>query len=1540
MPRSVKIAPLDIADFAGKWPDGFITINSMLPTSLLLKKPTAYTPIAWTPAQPTSLSGGAMPARLGLMVWLALFALVLTSPGALAAPEGGKVRQGDASIEQDDDNTNVRQLSRNAVIDWRSFNVARHESVNFIQPSSDSLTINAIHDARPTDVRGRITANGRVALLNPNGVIFGPHSVIDVGGLLAGAVKFERIDEAGRLHTSAGAPGSMLIHGGLIQASQSVALVGTHLENSGTILAQLGSVELASGNLSTVDFDGSGLIHLGLSDAMAGSLNLTSTSRVEAGTIAVSIRQTNQILDELVNVEGVLRANSVRRENGRIVLAASNQGIRFDAIAEAGVGGQIDVLSDANIAIDSNAQLRAPGGQVRVGGSWQGGDRTIAHARNTVVRRGAHIDVSGASASAAAGEAVVWSDGLTHFNGHISAQGRGGRVEVSGQTLSVGLGAQFDLSPDGLLLFDPAEVTISDDASTCMGIDVSAPIPTDTADCTIQSTVLEGVMSGTVTVQASQSIVVNNEIAMTAGVSLTLETTVEADNSSDSIALNSDLTTSGGGEILISTPGNISGTGALASADTITLEAGGSITASGGITAPTVSLASTGAIGTIGPADVRVIITASDKLTLTTSAPEGHIYTSSTDFPAMGVFAGTGAGRQQVDLDFTITGSEELPTNVLTAASMTRELIDDQLTLSIDARGGSITLPTAALNLSTLVGTGILASSTLNLKASNQIMGTSTVNAHILAFNADNVTITAGVTAGLSAVVNVSGNVATGIFSSPSVDITAGSVGGSMAEPLVLAGTITSISLRSIGNIYLSSNAFPTSFTFDPGAGAIAIRDIHLTFTDAVGDITLPALAFRGIDTTTLSVTTTDTTAGNITVGTTDDSNITGADTITLDASGGIIATGALTATTSATLMADGSLTGTGAITAPAITINARTGSGGIGTGTGGRVNANASTTLSLMTGGVGAAGSIYLASTVLPNTSLTAITNTGSGQTVDLAFSAPGVATIQNALTTAIAPAGDTVELNITSQSTIFILGEVDLNPATTTSTITLDSISPIAGTATLSADNIAIKGTSIGAPPSDTGRSRSVTANATNTLSLDATGVGNNGQIYLASTVLPNTSLKATTHVGSSQPVNLDFNLDAAATIPTTDIGDVGDTVTLGITTTTGGIVLANAINLIDTVKSTLILTAAAGISGAGAVSADTITLTANGGAIGTGTGDRVNANASDSLSLTTTGALAAGNIYLASNGSPGLSGVLPSMSLKVSTDLTSGQTVDLDFNLGAAATIPAMLTIANAGDTITLDISTTTGGIDLAHAINLNPVNPLENTDSTLTLTATTATAGSITGAGILSADSITLSAVGIGTAAVPVRLNAGMDLGNRISLTTTGDDAAGNIYISQATSPTNFDLTTNTGSGQTVQILELVTGNLMFTVLPTGLPTVPNGDSLITGYDVTGNITLNSAVSIIAGTIRLNATGDISGAGALTAPILNLSAGGNLTATGALTAPVITLTAARIGTGTGDRVNANASDSLSLTTTGALAAGNIYLASNGSPGLSGV
>ena len=485
--------------------------------------------------------------------------LALAGVGAHAAPEGGEVRQGDADIDKDDNDTNINQRSHRAVIDWRSFNVARNETVNFVQPDASSLTINAIHDARPSEVFGRINANGRVALLNPRGVIFGRHSVVNVGALLAGAAKFERIDERGRIYTSVGAVDSVLINGGLIQASQSVALVGTRLENSGTILARLGSVQLASGQLRTVDFDGNGLIHLGIAPSLAGSLELTKSSRVEANTIAVSISQADRIIDSLVNVDGVLRADAVERRNGRITLRARNQGIHLGAVADAGeggsiyvlsdgavvvdgvtlgahnrgidlgavadagAGGSIDVLSDGAVVVDGGAKLSAPAGRVRIGGSYQGEDRSLLHSASTVVRRGARIDVSAKDEADPAGEAVVWSDGATDFNGSIKALGGNGSIKVSGKKLTIGPSARFELSPSGVLLLDSDEITIGGGDAACFGTgDKSVPIPADTFYCTIAPLVLESVAIGTDTTLADFSTRALREVNIDSTASLAL----------------------------------------------------------------------------------------------------------------------------------------------------------------------------------------------------------------------------------------------------------------------------------------------------------------------------------------------------------------------------------------------------------------------------------------------------------------------------------------------------------------------------------------------------------------------------------------------------------------------------------------------------------------------------------------------------------------------------------------------------------------------------------------------------------------------------------------------------------------------------------------------------------------------------------------------------------------------------------------------------------------------------------------------------------
>ncbi|MBL8270177.1 filamentous hemagglutinin N-terminal domain-containing protein [Steroidobacter sp.] len=82
----------------------------------------------------------------------------------------------------------VNQNAANAVLHWQSFNISRDSSVNFVQPNSDSVALNRIYQNGASQILGNLTANGRIYLINQNGVVFGEGSVVNVAGLIASSL--------------------------------------------------------------------------------------------------------------------------------------------------------------------------------------------------------------------------------------------------------------------------------------------------------------------------------------------------------------------------------------------------------------------------------------------------------------------------------------------------------------------------------------------------------------------------------------------------------------------------------------------------------------------------------------------------------------------------------------------------------------------------------------------------------------------------------------------------------------------------------------------------------------------------------------------------------------------------------------------------------------------------------------------------------------------------------------------------------------------------------------------------------------------------------------------------------------------------------------------------------------------------------------------------------------------------------------------------------------------------------------------------------
>ncbi len=130
-----------------------------------------------------SRRGVIIPVRFTLK---SLAAAIMLSAGfnVYALPVGGAVSAGSATIGAGAGSTTITQTSQNAAINWQSFNIGSGESVNFIQPNSSAIALNRVLGSDPSSILGSLNANGKVFLVNPNGIVFGQGASVNVGGLV------------------------------------------------------------------------------------------------------------------------------------------------------------------------------------------------------------------------------------------------------------------------------------------------------------------------------------------------------------------------------------------------------------------------------------------------------------------------------------------------------------------------------------------------------------------------------------------------------------------------------------------------------------------------------------------------------------------------------------------------------------------------------------------------------------------------------------------------------------------------------------------------------------------------------------------------------------------------------------------------------------------------------------------------------------------------------------------------------------------------------------------------------------------------------------------------------------------------------------------------------------------------------------------------------------------------------------------------------------------------------------------------------------
>ena len=421
-----------------------------------------------------------------------LVAAVLNPLSSSANPTGANVTGGAATVSgQGTSRVTIDQSSDRAFIEWNSFSVAKGESVRFIQPSASSVTANKVVGVAPSEILGAVSANGRIILINPNGVFFGKGSTVDAAGLIATTLDLDKDSflAGGKLKfSSASDLSASVVNEGTLTINDAGlgALVAPHVRNSGALVANLGTAVLASGKAFTVDFAGDGLITFALGEGIASTLvgadgqplkaQVEQAGEVAAGRIVLSAAAAREVVNQSVNVSGLVRAGSAgRNADGSISLRGSNSvavaagaeisGAKVTIDADnVSVSGQVSAgslqLTGDQVSVLTGAALSTGGGSILVGGDWQGSNG-VRQALTTTLEAGAMIDAG------QGGKVVLWSD-VTNANSVTTVAGTvralGGRIETSGHVLELPGVVQAGIG--GTWLLDPTNVTITTTSST------------------------------------------------------------------------------------------------------------------------------------------------------------------------------------------------------------------------------------------------------------------------------------------------------------------------------------------------------------------------------------------------------------------------------------------------------------------------------------------------------------------------------------------------------------------------------------------------------------------------------------------------------------------------------------------------------------------------------------------------------------------------------------------------------------------------------------------------------------------------------------------------------------------------------------------------------------------------------------------------------------------------------------------------------------------------------------------------------------------
>lgn len=405
--------------------------------------------------------------RCVLQTLMLIGALFVGLPAyAETLPTGGQDIHGEATITSSGDTMTINQDSSRAVITWDTFNIGTGAHVDYIQPGSESATLNVVDGETSSILAGELTATGSVFLINPHGITVTPDGAINTGGAFV-ASTLRAVDDANFTHFMSGSDsfefkvpgggtaGNVLNEGAI--TAHDVLLLGGRVKNSGDIIVtRYGRVGMGSASHATLDLSGDGFLQVLLPATVDGDEALVTNSGTidaEGGLVILAAATAYDAVREAVNMPGEIRARSVSGQDGAISFHGGEGGtvtvageVDASPLDEESSGGYVELIG-ATIDADLGHIDAGAGGHVKLGANTisiamiTGDTAGTTHIVETLgkssigdfLRAGTHLTLH-------ANEDLVWSGGLliNEVDLFEEAKGQAGHLQLkAGRKISL-----------------------------------------------------------------------------------------------------------------------------------------------------------------------------------------------------------------------------------------------------------------------------------------------------------------------------------------------------------------------------------------------------------------------------------------------------------------------------------------------------------------------------------------------------------------------------------------------------------------------------------------------------------------------------------------------------------------------------------------------------------------------------------------------------------------------------------------------------------------------------------------------------------------------------------------------------------------------------------------------------------------------------------------------------------------------------------------------------------------------------------------------